>query len=138
MGIFTDYIRLVNDLTEKSSSKTQEKEYDIDDLKDTVNELKDNPIFSLFADMFGIDANEFADEVMSRLEQSQNEKTEEHKFSRPSETINTEAGLQIHKLVQEYIDTMVKPFNVDGKLSDMQINDAYAGLYEFACWLYQK
>ena len=54
---------------------------------------------------------------------------------RPSVKIDINAGLQIHKLVQEYVDTMVKPYN-NGVLNQAQINDAYAGLYEFACWIF--
>ena len=63
----------------------------------------------------------------------------EIKIERPSEKISTELGLQVHKLVQEYIDTMVKPYNPKvGGLTTKQINDAYAGLYEFACWILNK
>lgn len=54
---------------------------------------------------------------------------------RPSIKIDINKGLQIHKLVQEYVDTMIKPYS-KGCLSNEQINDAYAGLYEFACWIY--
>lgn len=71
------------------------------------------------------------------IDKSEEPKKEE--IHRPSQDISVEAGLQIHKLVQEYIDTMVKPYNPKvGGLSTQQINDAYAGLYEFACWIFNK
>jgi len=58
-------------------------------------------------------------------------------FDRPSKHIDINVGLQIHKLVQEYIDTKIKPY-AKGIMSEKSINDAYAGLYEFACWIYNK
>ena len=53
---------------------------------------------------------------------------------RPSSKLTTEQGLKLHKLVQEYVDTMIKPYN-NGRLTQEQINDDYAGLYEFASWV---
>ena len=41
------------------------------------------------------------------------------------------------ELHQKYVDTMVKPYN-NGLLTNQQINDAYAGLYEFAAWVMNK
>lgn len=64
-------------------------------------------------------------------------KEEPKEFDRPSKHIDVNIGLQIHKLVQEYIDTMIKPY-AKNIMSDKSINDAYAGLYEFACWIYNK
>lgn len=63
--------------------------------------------------------------------------TEESTFRRPSELLDVERKLQLHKLVQEYVDTMIKPFN-NGVLSNDKINDAYAGLYEFGAWILNK
>ena len=62
---------------------------------------------------------------------------EKPKFVRPSTKLTTEQGLQLHKLVQEYVDTMIKPMS-KGMVSDEIINDAYVGLYEFAAWLLLK
>lgn len=92
--------------------------------------------------LFGIDG----DDVIDRLrkignaiyENNKNEKEEETpKFTRPSDLLDVDKKLQIHKIVQEYVDTMVKPFN-NGKLTENQINDAYAGLFEFACWVMNR
>ena len=65
------------------------------------------------------------------------EEKEEPQFTRPSDLLSVDKKLQIHKIVQEYVDTMVKPFN-KGQLTDNQINDAYAGLFEFACWIMNR
>ena len=63
--------------------------------------------------------------------------SEPKKFIRPSELLNVNQKLQLHKIVQEYVDTMIKPYN-KGALTTQQINDAYAGLYEFAAWVMNK
>ena len=70
------------------------------------------------------------------IDTKQKEK-EESKFTRPSDLLSVDKKLQIHKIVQEYVDTMVKPFN-NGQLTDNQINDAYVGLFEFACWVMNR
>lgn len=58
-------------------------------------------------------------------------------FKRPSELLSINQKLQLHKLVQEYVDTTIKPFN-KGVLTNNQINDAYAGLYEFGAWILNR
>lgn len=65
------------------------------------------------------------------------EEREEKKFKKPSEDLTISQKLQLHKIVQEYVDTMIKPYN-NGSLTNQQINDAYAGLYEFAAWVMNK
>lgn len=65
------------------------------------------------------------------------EEEKEKKFKKPSEDLTISQKLQLHKIVQEYVDTMVKPYN-NGLLTNQQINDAYAGLYEFAAWVMNK
>lgn len=77
---------------------------------------------------------------MERKEEDHSDEPEEDenpKFVRPSQNLSVQQKLQLHKIVQEYVDTMIKPFN-DGHLTNGQINDAYAGLYEFAAWIMNK
>ncbi len=77
---------------------------------------------------------------MDRKEEDHSDEPEEDenlKFVRPSQKLSIQQKLQLHKIVQEYVDTMIKPFN-DGHLTNNQINDAYAGLYEFAAWIIGK
>ena len=66
-----------------------------------------------------------------------NEDEDKKTFNRPSENLSVDQKLKLHKLVQEYVDTMIRPFN-NGTLTDTQINDAYAGLYEFAAWVLNR
>ena len=91
--------------------------------------------------LFGLDGNAIID-VLRKMgktiyENNNKEEEEEPKFTRPSDLLSVDKKLQIHKIVQEYVDTMIKPFN-NGKLTDNQINDAYAGLFEFACWVMNR
>ena len=65
------------------------------------------------------------------------EGSDEEPIKRPSEQIdNVDAKLQIHRLVAEYSDTYIKPYISNDEKGKKLINDAYAGLYEFACWIY--
>lgn len=53
----------------------------------------------------------------------------------PSSKVSVNTGLNIHKLVQEYIDTEIKPIIITEQFSQEDINNMYVGLYEFACWI---
>ena len=118
------------------------KKEDVEKFHEKINELRKNEAFLTLAQIFGYDLTDeldeldkFADNTFQKAEEKR--KQEENKIERPSTKLTTEQGLQIHKLVQEYVDTMVRPFN-NGVLSNAQINDAYAGLYEFAAWILNK
>ena len=115
------------------------KKEDVEKFHEKINELRENEAFLTLTQIFGYnltdeldELDKFADNTFQKAEEKR--KQEEKKIERPSTKLTTEQGLQIHKLVQEYVDTMVRPFN-NGVLSNAQINDAYAGLYEFCCWL---
>lgn len=118
------------------------KKEDVEKFHEKINELRENEAFLALTQIFGYDLTDeldeldkFADNTFQKAEEKR--KQEEKKIERPSAKLTTEQGLQIHKLVQEYVDTMVRPFN-NGVLSNAQINDAYAGLYEFAAWILNK
>ena len=118
------------------------KKEDVEKFHEKINELRENEAFLALTQIFGYDLTDeldeldkFADNTFQKAEEKR--KQEEKKIERPSTKLTTEQGLQIHKLVQEYVDTMVRPFN-NGVLSNAQINDAYAGLYEFAAWIINK
>ena len=93
--------------------------------------------------LFGLNGDDVIDKlrkignVIYENNKKEEEKEDEPKFTRPSDLLDVNKKLQIHKIVQEYVDTMIKPFN-NGKLTDNQINDAYAGLFEFACWVMNR
>ena len=118
------------------------KKEDVEKFHEKINELRENEAFLTLTRIFGYDLTDeldeldkFADNTFQKAEEKRKQK--EKKIERPSTKLTTEQGLQIHKLVQEYVDTMVRPFN-NGVLSNAQINDAYAGLYEFAAWILNK
>ena len=105
-----------------------------------LNQLENSDLGIL--KLFGIDGNDVIDRLrkIGNAIYENNKKEEEEetpKFTRPSDLLDVDKKLQIHKIVQEYVDTMVKPFN-NGKLTENQINDAYAGLFEFACWVMNR
>ena len=122
---------LLNELNDNLNELTKENK------RESKNESKSRIIEILDKD----DIDTHIKEVKPQLEITEVEKQNETEpeLIRPSNKVSTEVGLQIHKLVQEYIDTMVKPYNPkNGGLSIESINNAYAGLYEFACWIYNK
>lgn len=132
---------LLNSVNEDERLDLTKKE-DVEKFHEKINELRENEAFLTLTQIFGYDLtneldelDKFADNTFQKAEEKR--KQEEKKIERPSTKLTTEQGLQIHKLVQEYVDTMVRPFN-NGVLSNAQINDAYAGLYEFAAWILNK
>ena len=98
-------------------------------------------------DIFGLNGDDVIDylrnlgndlhEQINIKNQKKEPKKEEPKFIRPSDCLTTDKKLQIHHIVEEYVNTMIKPYN-KGVLTDNQINDAYAGLFEFACWVMNR
>jgi hypothetical protein len=112
---------------------------DLTKFNNIVDDLKDSDTVNSILSLFGVDSGM----LDSLKDVAQNVYDEAHKndveeeippFELPSSKLTTEQGLQLHKITQEYIDTMIKPYN-NGKLSTKQINDAYAELYEFASWI---
>ena len=75
----------------------------------------------------------------SKIERKEVDHSEEvtNEIDRPSNHVSVQQGLNIHKIVTEYVDTMIKPYS-KGLVDDKVINDAYAGLYEFACWILNR
>ena len=133
--------RLFNNVNEDERLDLTKKE-DVEKFHEKINKLRENEAFLYLAQLFGYDLtneldalDEFADNTFRKAEEKR--KQEEKKIERPSSKLTTQQGLQVHKLVQEYVDTMIRPFN-NGVLSNEQINDAYAGLYEFAAWILNK
>ena len=56
----------------------------------------------------------------------------------PSEKLkDVDKKLEIHKIVQEYVDSEIRPY-VEDNMTQEQISDAYSALYEFACWIMNK
>ena len=56
----------------------------------------------------------------------------------PSEKLDdVEKKLEIHKIVETYVDTEIRPY-VEDIMTQEQISDAYSALYEFACWIMNR
>ena len=134
-------ISALNMMLNKNQDNTEldlTKEEDVQKFHELVNELKSNSwISTLVTSLIGED-NEFFDKLNTFADNYyQAHKNGQPQIDRPSNHIPTNVGLQIHKLVQEYIDTMIKPY-AKGILDNKSINDAYAGLYEYSCWIFNK
>lgn len=134
-------ISVLNMMLNKNQDNTEldlTKEEDVQKFHELVNELKGNSwISTLVTGLIGED-NEFFDKLNTFADNYyQAHKNGQPQIDRPSNHIPTNVGLQIHKLVQEYIDTMIKPY-AKGILDNKSINDAYAGLYEYSCWIFNK
>ena len=134
----TQILNLLNDLYSDDDSSVEK--LNLTDPKDNkkfrelISNLQENQLFESLAEIFGWDMDEFVENLNSIADAAL---PKENKIPRPSEKLSTDVGLQIHKLVTEYVDTMVKPY-ANPEISQEVINDAYAGLYEFAAWLYTK
>jgi len=85
-------------------------------------------------------SNNVVKQAVKQMERKEVDHSEddEDEFKKPSELLSIDQKLQLHKIVQEYVDTMIKPFNKGNVLTNQQINDAYAGLYEFAAWIMNR
>lgn len=106
---------LLNSVNEDERLDLTKKE-DVEKFHEKINELRENEAFLTLTQIFGYDLTDeldeldkFADNIFQKAEEKR--KQEEKKIERPSTKLTTEQGLQIHKLVQEYVDTMVRPFN---------------------------
>lgn len=127
-------------------------------LLDVLEVIRGNTLYKALFDLFaGDDTFDIFEQILNSAENDDKETDGEDKtiekaktdkklpvktenkpeFIRPSASLSVDTGLQIHRLVQEYVDTMIKPYS-KGVISQDTINDAYAGLYEFAAWIYNK
>lgn len=103
---------------------------DIDDIMDSISEYATNVFW---------EANKINEEDKDVDDEEDIEEDIKEDIKKPSDDIPLQIGLQIHKLVGEYIDTKVKPYSKYlGEDKEAIMNNAYAGLYEFACWIYNK
>ena len=130
---------LFNNIKNNENVLDLSNKQDLEKFHQYVDELKGNKIFAAFSKYFGCNLDEsfnalhqFADDYYTDCQKEQKDKTPV--FEYPSQKLSIDDGLQVHKLVQEYVDTMIKPLN-NGKLTNDQINNAYVGLYEFCSWL---
>lgn len=149
------------DLTKEEDNKKFKAAIQL--IKDYKKEVKNDSIMSLLSNLIDDDllnkAEEYADDVLeeSKEEDVINQCTicekeycdncpffedvdeEDLKLTRPSELLdNTEAKLQIHRLVNEYCEEYINPYVSNDTKGKELANNAYAGLFEFACWIFNK
>lgn len=115
-----------------------------DDIKDPVKRkqiidslvnIKDNYLFKIL-----MKNNKYLNDIITNTIDVLNEyeKKEEKKIVRPSENIDPTVGVQLHKLVTKYVDEYIRPYVNDSEKHKDMINNIYAGLYEYSCWVIQQ
>ena len=58
---------------------------------------------------------------------------------KPSEALeDINIKLNIHRLTKEYVDKYIDPYLKNTQDAQSISNDIYSGLFEFACWIYNK
>ena len=56
----------------------------------------------------------------------------------PSSTVKVNDKLKIHNLVNEFVNKYLKETTLASSLKDKDINDIYAYIFEYSCWLRNK
>lgn len=129
------------------------KPEDLNKVKEYLNELNnDNSLFGQFFKPFiGEDLetliNYLEEKTSAVVDKEEDNKREEVKpdivitpeqkdvNSRPSVDTPENTKQQIAKLVEEYMNTKISP---SGQFTSEQLNSVCDGLFEFACWIYNK
>lgn len=91
----------------------------------------------LFSTIFGFDLKDIIKDIKEAGDEIHNEaiKNEKKVPELPSKSTPMDKQLHLHKIVGEYVDTYIRPYgNMDKKVVD----DVYAGLFEFACWVMNR
>lgn len=82
-----------------------------------------------------ISSNDIFNDLLKILDDIDSKDDKQKERQLPSSQIPHQIGLNIHKLVQKYIDTEIDEYE---DISKNQRNDLYARLYEFGCWVYNQ
>ena len=154
-----DLIKLIDAFTKYGNNNDNVKVYDlstdegIKGYNKQLDELSETDLD--FLNDFGIDAKKLIKEmrnlgnhiyesnkedekpVQQQLDRKTVDHTDNEKFERPSDKLSVDQKLQLHKITQEDVDKMIKPDN-RGELTNNQIKDGYAGLFEFAAWIMKR
>lgn len=141
-----DSLSTINDDLNVEKLDLSKKE-DFDKYNNILNELegvvKNNWLFGSIVNQEFIDNarklglevyNKSKDETPSKPKEVDEKK--DAKFFPSSKIENVDTKMQIHRLTQEYVDTMLKPYMEKGENTTNNINNAYTALFEFACWIY--
>ena len=104
-------------------------------MHDTVDELKSYDLFSTF---FGDEYTKFLDSLQDYADKTYEEshKDDVKEPEKPSSKLKNDVMKEkLQKLTSEYVDEVIKP---NAKLTDEQIKSVLEGLFEFACWIYNR
>ena len=115
----------------------------VDECKKVCNDDDSTSVLTkqLFERLFGFDMNDIIDDIKKAgddiHEQAVKErKKEENKVPElPSNSTPFDKQVNLHKIVGEYVDTYIRPY---GKMDTKVVDDVYAGLFEFACWIMNR
>ena len=115
----------------------------VDECKKVCNDDDSTSVLTkqLFETLFGFDMNDIIDDIKKAgddiHEQAVKErKKEENKVPElPSNSTPFDKQVNLHKIVGEYVDTYIRPY---GKMDTKVVDDVYAGLFEFACWIMNR
>ena len=127
---------LAEDLINQNTDKLDfTKKEDVEKLHDTIDELKSYDLFSTF---FGDEYTKFLDSLQDYADKTYEEshKDDIKEPEKPSSKLKNDVMKEkLQKLTSEYVDEVIKP---NAKLTDEQIKSVLEGLFEFACWIYNR
>ena len=115
----------------------------VDECKKVCNDDDSTSVLTkqLFDTLFGFDMNDIIDDIKKAgddiHEQAVKERKKEEKKAPelPSNSTPFDKQVNLHKIVGEYVDTYIRPY---GKMDTKVVDDVYAGLFEFACWIMNR
>lgn len=114
-----------------------------DELDDTIKNSAIGQLISSGIDFiktldeYGV-ADDTEEASSSRVIEIEDDFDEPDRHVLPSENFDDiDKKLEIHKIVQTYVDTEIRPY-VEGNMTQEQISDVYSALYEFACWIMNR
>lgn len=93
----------------------------------------------MFNSLFGFDMKDVIDEIKEagdKIHAEAKKKAEPKVPELPSKSTPLDKQAHLHKIVGEYVDTYLRPYYKGD--NDNIVDDAYAGLFEFACWVMNK
>ena len=133
---FSFWEDLAEDLINQNTDKLDfTKKEDVEKLPDTIDELKSYDLFSTF---FGDEYTKFLDSLQDYADKTYEEshKDDVKEPEKPSSKLKNDVMKEkLQKLTSEYVDEVIKP---NAKLTDEQIKSVLEGLFEFACWIYNR
>ena len=115
----------------------------VDECKKVCNDDDSTSVLTkqLFETLFGFDMNDIIDDIKKAGDDIHEKavkerKKEENKVPElPSKSTPFDKQVRLHKIVGEYVDTYIRPY---GKMDTKVVDDVYAGLFEFACWIMNR